>query len=97
MTDTKPGSRAERDITFNLLKNLTLREIRSEYKRTALGRVWSLINPLAQIAVYSVVFGLILQVSVAPGPSAYKKKGQRGTNVTVRFFFCILRCIATCH
>ena len=41
MTKTQPSPRAaEREITFNLLKNLTLREIRAEYKRTALGRVW---------------------------------------------------------
>lgn len=58
---------SERQITLNLLKNLTLREIRSEYKRTALGRVWSLINPLAQIAVYSLVFGLLLRVPVEEG------------------------------
>ncbi len=44
-----------RGLTFNLLVNLTLREIRSEYKRTALGRIWSLINPLAQIATFSLV------------------------------------------
>jgi len=71
MTKTQPSPRAaEREITFNLLKNLTLREIRAEYKRTALGRVWSLINPLAQIAVYSLVFGLILRVAVAPGENS---------------------------
>lgn len=71
MTQTHPSPRgAERDITLNLLKNLTLREIRAEYKRTALGRVWSLINPLAQIAVYSVVFGLVLRVTVAPGENS---------------------------
>jgi ABC-2 type transport system permease protein len=59
-----PGSRR---ITLNLLKNLTLREIRSEYKRTALGRVWSLINPLAQVAIYGIVFGLIFGAEADPG------------------------------
>lgn len=54
-------------ITSNLLANLTLREVRSEYKRTVLGRVWSLINPLAQIAVFSVVFGLIFNARAEPG------------------------------
>jgi ABC-2 type transport system permease protein len=39
--------------------SLALREIRSQYNRTALGRTWSLISPLVTIAVYSVVFGLI--------------------------------------
>ena len=60
----RAGSRA---ITFNLLKNLTLREVRSEYKRTALGRLWSLINPLAQIAIYGVVFGVIFGAEPEPG------------------------------
>lgn len=59
--------RDERRVTLNLLRNLTKREISAQYKRTALGRIWSLINPLAQIAVYSVVFGLIFQIDVAPG------------------------------
>ena len=62
--------RAERKTTLNLLRNLTLREIRAQYKRTALGRVWSLINPLAQIAVYSIVFGLLIQIPVAPGSNS---------------------------
>ncbi|QUW18564.1 ABC transporter permease [Agrococcus sp. Marseille-Q4369] len=57
-------------VTLNLLTNLTLREIRSEYKRTALGRLWSLVNPLAQIAVFSVVFGVILRVTAEPGTNS---------------------------
>lgn len=60
----RSGSRA---ITFNLLKNLTLREVRSEYKRTALGRLWSFINPLAQIAIYGIVFGVIFGAEPEPG------------------------------
>lgn len=54
-------------LTFNLLINLTLREIRSEYKRSVLGRLWSLINPLAQIATFSLVFGLLFNISAEPG------------------------------
>jgi ABC-2 type transport system permease protein len=62
--------REERRVTLNLLRNLTKREISAQYKRTALGRIWSLINPLAQIAVYSVVFGLLIQIPVAPGTNS---------------------------
>lgn len=54
-------------ITLNLLANLTLREIRSEYKRTTLGRLWSLVNPLAQIAIFSIVFGLIFRIEPPVG------------------------------
>jgi ABC-2 type transport system permease protein len=48
--------RGSRDI----LVNLTLREIRGKYKRTVLGQLWSLLNPVAQLATYALVFGLIL-------------------------------------
>jgi lipopolysaccharide transport system permease protein len=44
-----------------LLVNLTLREIRGKYKRTVLGQLWSLINPIAQMAIYSVIFGFVLR------------------------------------
>lgn len=44
-----------------LLLNLTAREIRGKYKRTALGQIWSLINPIAQLAIYSVVFGFVFK------------------------------------
>jgi len=56
-----------RNQTTNLLINLTLREVRSQYKRTALGRIWSLVNPLANIATFSVIFGLLFGGKVDPG------------------------------
>lgn len=56
-----------------LLTNLTMREVRGKYKRTALGQLWSLINPLAMMLVYTVVFGQVLRIKVAPGdPSGLK-------------------------
>ena len=45
----------------DLLANLTLREIRGKYKRTALGQFWSLLNPVAQMATYSAVFAVLLR------------------------------------
>jgi len=51
----------------DLLANLTLRELRSKYKRSALGWAWSLVNPIATLAVYSVVFGVILRVQAPRG------------------------------
>lgn len=50
-----------------LLANLTLREIRGQYKRTILGQLWSLVNPLASMLVYTIVFAFILRVQPAPG------------------------------
>ena len=50
-----------------LLVNLTLREVRGKYKRTALGQAWSLLNPLATLAIFSLVFGVLLQTRVPAG------------------------------
>lgn len=50
-----------------LLANLTLREIRGQYKRTIFGQLWSLVNPLASMLVYTIVFRFILRVSPPPG------------------------------
>jgi ABC-type polysaccharide/polyol phosphate export permease len=50
-----------------LLANLTLREIRGKYKRTVLGQAWSLVNPIAQMLTYSLVFGLFLRNNPGPG------------------------------
>lgn len=55
--------RSSRDLIFNL----TLREIRGKYKRTALGQIWSLVNPLAQMAIFSLVFGFVLTNPTPPG------------------------------
>ena len=51
----------------DLLVNLTLREVRGKYKRTVFGQLWSLLNPIAQMATYSVVFAIILRNKPAAG------------------------------
>jgi ABC-2 type transport system permease protein len=50
-----------------LLTNLTMREVRGKYKRTVLGQGWSLLNPLALIAIFSLVFGFLLKASPPEG------------------------------
>ena len=50
-----------------LLANLTSREIRGKYKRTALGQLWSLGNPLALMFIYTFVFSVIFRVQPDPG------------------------------
>lgn len=50
-----------------LLANLTLREVRGQYKRTIFGRLWSLLNPLATMLVYTIVFAFILRVQPDAG------------------------------
>ena len=44
-----------------LLKTNIKKEIRGKYKNSFLGVLWSFLNPLLQIAVYAIVFPLILQ------------------------------------
>lgn len=56
--------------TLGLLVNLTLREIRSEYNRTALGRLWSLLNPLATIAIFAIIFGLLFRAEPRVGTNS---------------------------
>jgi ABC-type polysaccharide/polyol phosphate export permease len=50
-----------------LVVNLTLREVRGKYKRTALGQFWSLLNPLATMLIFTIVFGVLLRVKIPPG------------------------------
>lgn len=50
-----------------LLANLTLREIRGKYKRTVFGQLWSLVNPLAQMLIYTFVFSFIFRIDPGPG------------------------------
>ena len=50
----------------NLIWHLTQRELRSRYKRSLLGWLWSLINPAATLLIFSVVFGQFLRVVPPP-------------------------------
>src|SRR5687768_12833191 len=50
-----------------LMANLTLRELRGKYKRSALGWGWSLLNPLLATAIYTVVFRLFLRIDPPVG------------------------------
>lgn len=50
-----------------ILSNLTMREVRGKYKRSVLGQTWSLLNPIASLAIYTVVFGFVLRAQPPPG------------------------------
>jgi lipopolysaccharide transport system permease protein len=45
-----------------LLYFLVLREIKAKYKQTALGIIWSLLQPLAMLTVFTVVFSHFAQL-----------------------------------
>ncbi len=44
-----------------LVGNFAQRELRGKYKGSALGWFWSLLNPLATLGVYALVFGVFLK------------------------------------
>ena len=57
----------------DLMVNLTLRELRGKYKRSVLGWGWSLLNPLATMAIFTAVFSVILKIKPPTGdPSGLK-------------------------
>jgi ABC-2 type transport system permease protein len=55
-------SLAEYRATRELFANLTLRELRSKYKRSFFGWAWSMVNPLATMVVYTIVFSVFFKV-----------------------------------
>ena len=44
-----------------LLKTNVKKEIRGKYKKSFLGILWSFLNPILQIAVYAIIFPIILK------------------------------------
>lgn len=45
----------------DMIKNLVKRDLRGKYKGSALGFLWTFINPLCQIIVYTIVFSVIVR------------------------------------
>lgn len=44
-----------------LIGNFAARELKGKYRGSLLGSLWSLLNPLATLAIYSLVFGFFLK------------------------------------
>ena len=64
---------AEYAASRELMTHLTLRELRAKYKRSLLGWAWSLLNPLATMLIYTLVFRFFLKVQPPRGdPSGLK-------------------------
>jgi ABC-type polysaccharide/polyol phosphate export permease len=53
-----------------LLWNLTLRELRTKYRRSFLGWFWSLLNPISTVLIYSLVFGKLFNASSPSGQNS---------------------------
>ena len=58
---------AELNGTRELFWNLTLRELRTRYKRSILGWTWSMLNPLATTLIYSFVFVVLFNAEPPVG------------------------------
>jgi lipopolysaccharide transport system permease protein len=59
----RQAGRKRRQLTYyrDLVAELVMRELKVLYKRSALGVAWTLINPLLQLMVFSVVFQVVLK------------------------------------
>jgi ABC-type polysaccharide/polyol phosphate export permease len=67
---------AELSRSRELFWNLTLRELRTRYKRSALGWAWSMLNPLSTMLVYTFVFVTLLESNAPVGhPSGLQAYG----------------------
>ena len=65
-----------------LVANLARRQLKSEYKRDLLGASWSLLNPLLNLAILSLVFGTILNFG-----ENIPDLGDRGSGIFALFLF----------
>ena len=55
----------------SLLYNLTLRDLKVKYRRSVLGVLWSVLNPLLMMAVLTVVFSQIFRFGIKDFPVFY--------------------------
>lgn len=51
-----------------MLKNIVLRDLRGRYKGSILGFLWTFVNPLLMLVIYSVVFSYILKTQIEDYP-----------------------------
>jgi len=63
-----------------LALNFARRELKTRYRRSVLGWVWSLLNPISTVIVYSLVFSVFLRAE--PDPAG------NGDKVFALYLFC---------
>ena len=84
MQDSKAKTAAKKEVSIKknltrenfaqykfVIKELTAREIKRKYSRSALGIVWSVLNPLLSMAVISLVFSQIFERAIPNFPIYY--------------------------
>jgi ABC-type polysaccharide/polyol phosphate export permease len=63
-SESPPFALAELWRFRELLRSLVVRNLRVKYQRSALGFVWTLLNPLLTVAVLVTVFSLFLRIQI---------------------------------
>src|SRR2546430_12708302 len=51
-----------------ILSNLVRKEVKVKYKSSVLGAAWSMLNPILYLAVFTLVFSVVLPASVPHFP-----------------------------
>jgi lipopolysaccharide transport system permease protein len=51
-----------------MLRNIVLRELRGKYRGSVLGFLWTFVNPLLMLVIYSLVFSFILKTQIENYP-----------------------------
>ena len=65
----------------DLIRELVTRDVRSRYIGSVIGVFWSILNPLCQLGLYTLVFSIVLQI----------KLGKDGTTGQfAQYLFCAL-------
>ena len=55
----------------NLLKNLVSRDIKVRYRRSVLGMLWTVLNPLLMMVVITIVFSTLFKQNIENFPIYY--------------------------
>ena len=70
---------SETKRVVDLTMRMAQRSISSEFKGTALGRLWSFINPVATIAVYALIFGVVFRGEADKGVNSGCRPSRCGS------------------
>lgn len=54
-----------------MISSMVRKDLRGRYKGSVLGFLWTFINPLLQLVVYSFVFSVVMKARVEEGPGFY--------------------------
>lgn len=65
-----------------LIKNLVARDLKARYKNSFLGFAWCLVNPLMMMAIFTLVFGVLMRNNI-PNFPAFVLIGLLPWNLTV--------------